>query len=88
MSTNPGPIIPESETATAPVTDQAKEQLQEVAGHAQAAVGEAAAKADVKVREEIDQRSTDAGSQLSAGADALRSSSDELRSQGTRSRLR
>ena len=82
MSTNPGRIIPDDESTSAPVMDQAKEQVQEVGERAQAAVGEATAKADVKVREEIDQRSTDAGTQLSASADALRSSSDELRSQG------
>jgi len=82
MSTNPGRIIPDDESTSAPVMDQAKEQVQEVGERAQAAVGEATAKADVKVREEIDQRSTDAGTQLSASAHALRSSSDELRSQG------
>lgn len=82
MSTNPGPIIPENESTTAPVMDQAKEQVQDVAERAQAAVGDATTKADVKVREQLDQRSTDAGSQLSASADALRSSSDDLRAQG------
>ena len=82
MGTNPGRSIPDDESTSAPVMDQAKEQVQEVGERAQAAVGEATAKADVKVREEIDQRSSDAGTQLSASADALRSSSDELRSQG------
>jgi hypothetical protein len=82
MSTNPGPIVPESDSTSAPVMDQAKEQAQEVAERAQAAVGDAATKADVKVREQIDQHSTEAGSQLSASADALRSSGDDLRSQG------
>lgn len=82
MSTNPGPIIPQDQSTSAPVMDQAKEQVQDVAERAQAAVGDAATKADDKVREQIDQRSTDAGSQLSASADALRSSGDELRSQG------
>ncbi len=82
MSTNPGPTIPDSGSTSAPVVDQAKEQVQDVAERAQAAVGDATTKADVKVREQIDQRSTDAGSQLSASADALRSSGDQLRSQG------
>jgi hypothetical protein len=82
MSTNPGPIAPADHRGGAPAIDQAKEQVQEVAERAQAAVGDATAKADVKVREQIDQRSTEAGSQLSASADALRSSSDQLRAQG------
>lgn len=82
MSTNPGPITPADASTSAPVMDQAKEQVQDVAERAQAAVDDATTKADVKVREQIDQRSTEAGSQLSASADALRSSSDELRTQG------
>ncbi len=82
MYTNPGAIAPADESTGTPAIDQAKEQAQEVAERAQAAVGDAATKADVKVREQIDQRSTDAGSQLSAGADALRSSGDELRAHG------
>jgi uncharacterized protein with LGFP repeats len=82
MSTNPGPIAPADEGGNAPAIDQAKEQVQDVAERAQAAVGDAATKADVKVREQIDQRSTEAGSQLSASADALRSSSNQLRTQG------
>jgi hypothetical protein len=82
MSTNPGPIAPADQSGSAPAIDQAKEQAHEVAERAQAAVGDAATKADVKVREQIDQHSTEAGSQLSASADALRSSSDDLRAQG------
>jgi hypothetical protein len=82
MSTNPDPYAPAADGTGAPVIDQAKEQVQEVAERAQVAVGEATAKADVKVREQIDQRSTEAGSQLSASADALRSSSADLRTQG------
>jgi hypothetical protein len=82
MSTNPEPIAAPGQHGNAPVADQAKEQIHEVAERTQAAVGDAASKADVKVREQIDQRSTEAGSQLSASADALRSSSDQLRTQG------
>jgi hypothetical protein len=82
MSTNLEPIAPVDHSPATPAMDQAKEQVQEVAGRAQAAVGDAATKADAKVREQIDQRSTEAGSQLSASADALRSSGDQLRMQG------
>ena len=82
MSINPGHTTPADETTSAPVMDQAKEQVQEVAERAHEAVGEATTRADEKVREQIDQRSTEAGSQLAASADVLRSSSDDLRSQG------
>jgi hypothetical protein len=82
MSTKFDPTAPADQSPGAPVLGQAKEQVQEVAERAQTAVGDAAAKAEGKVRDEIDQRATEAGSQLSAGADALRSSSDQLRIQG------
>ncbi|MDX6376761.1 MAG: hypothetical protein QOE98_1064 [Gaiellaceae bacterium] len=82
MSTDLGRTAPTTGGTGAAAVDQAKEQVQEVAERAQVAVGEAAAKADVKVREQIDQRSTEAGSQLTAGADALRSTGEDLRTQG------
>jgi hypothetical protein len=82
MSTDFGRTAPITGGTGAAGVDQAKEQAQEVAERVQGAVGEAATKADVKVREQIDQRSTEAGSQLTAGADALRSTGEQLRSQG------
>jgi hypothetical protein len=55
----------------AEVTDQAKEKAQEAAGEAKG-----------RVREQVDQRSTDAGQQVSTTAGDLRSVGEELRKQG------
>src|SRR4051794_41431478 len=55
----------------AEVTDQAKEKAQEAAGEAKG-----------RVREQVDQRSTEAGQQVSTAAGDLRSVSEELRKQG------
>jgi hypothetical protein len=55
----------------AEVTDQAKEKAQEAAGEAKG-----------RVREQVDQRSTDAGQQVSSTAGDLRSVGEELRKQG------
>ena len=52
-------------------TGQAQEKAKEVAGQAKG-----------KLREQVDQRSTQAGQQLSSTADDVRSVADELRSQG------
>ena len=62
-------------------TDQAKEQVQEVAQRAQDAAGEAQA----KLRDQIDARSTQLGGQVAATALALRSGADELHRQGNES---
>jgi hypothetical protein len=61
--------------------DQAKEQVQEVAQRAQDAAGNA----QVKVRDQIDQRSTHVGEQVAASALALRAGADELVRQGNQS---
>ena len=55
----------------AEVTDQAKEKAQEAAGQAKG-----------RVREQVDQRSTEAGQQVSTTAGDLRSVGEELRKQG------
>ncbi len=60
---------------------QAKEQVQEVAQRAQHAAGNA----QVKVRDQIDQRSTRVGEQVAASALALRAGADELVRQGNQS---
>jgi hypothetical protein len=61
-------------------------QVQEAAGQAkekaQEAAGQAKEKADSKVREQVDQRSTQAGEQVTSTADDLRSVGEQLRSQG------
>ncbi len=61
--------------------DQAKEQVQEVAQRAQQAAGDA----QVKVRDQIDQRSSRVGEQVAASALALRAGADELVRQGNQS---
>ena len=59
-------------------TDNAKEKAQE----AQQKLKGGARQAQDRVREQVDQRSTQAGEQVSASADALRTTSRQLREQG------
>ena len=63
-------------------TDNAKEQVQEKAQDAQEKLKGGTQQARERVREQVDQRSTQAGEQVSATADALRSTSRQLRDQG------
>jgi hypothetical protein len=58
--------------------EQTQAKAQDVAERAQ----EAAGQAQVKLREQIEQRSTQLGAQVSASASALRSGADELHRQG------
>jgi hypothetical protein len=59
-------------------TEQASEKVQQVAERARDMAGEA----QVKVRDQIDSRSTQAGEQVTATAQALRTGADELYRQG------
>jgi uncharacterized protein YjbJ (UPF0337 family) len=63
-------------------TDNAKEKAQEKAQDAQEKLKGGARQAQDRVREQVDQRSTQAGVQVSASADALRTTSRQLREQG------
>jgi hypothetical protein len=63
------------------VVEQAKEQVHEVAQRAQDVAGDA----QVKVRDQIDQRSTKVGEQVASSALALRAGGDELLKQGNQS---
>ncbi len=63
-------------------TGQAQEKAKEVAGQAQEKVQGAAQQAKGRMSEQVDQRSTDAGRQVSTVAQDVRSVADELRSQG------
>ncbi len=63
-------------------TDRAKEQVQEQAQVAQEKVKEVAGTVQSRLREQVDQRSTQAGEQVSASAQALRSTSEQLREKG------
>src|SRR3954468_743878 len=63
------------------VGEQAKEQVQQVAERAHDVAGNA----QVKIRDQIDTRSTQAGEQVVATAMALRSGADELYRQGNES---
>jgi ElaB/YqjD/DUF883 family membrane-anchored ribosome-binding protein len=71
-----------TESPTASATDNAKTQVQEKAEMAQDKVKEGAQQAQSRARDQIDQRSTQAGEQVSATAQALRSTSEQLRGQG------
>jgi hypothetical protein len=63
-------------------TDNAKEQVQEKAEVAQEKLKGGAQQAQARMRDQVDQRSTQAGEQVSATAEALRTTSRQLRDQG------
>jgi hypothetical protein len=63
-------------------TDTAKEQVQEKTQDAREKVKEGAQQAHARMRDQVDQRSTQAGEQVSATADALRTTSRQLRDEG------
>jgi len=71
----------EAGASGAAVMEQAKEQMQDVAHRAQ----DVAVDARVKVRDQIDQRSTQVGDQVASSAVALRAGADELLKQGNQS---
>src|SRR4051812_2732537 len=64
------------------VTDQAKEKAQEVAGQASEQAQQLAGQAQSRVRDQVDQRSTQAGERVSSTADDLRGVGEELRNRG------
>jgi hypothetical protein len=61
---------------------EAQEKAQEVAGEAREKAQEAAGKAQEGLRQQLDQRSSRAGEQVSSTAQDLRSVGEELRKQG------
>jgi hypothetical protein len=61
---------------------EAQEKAQDVAGQAQEKAHEVAGKAQEGIRQQIDNRSTQAGEQVSSTAQDLRSVGEELRKQG------
>jgi ElaB/YqjD/DUF883 family membrane-anchored ribosome-binding protein len=63
-------------------TAQAKDKAQEVAGQAQEKAQEAAGQARHRIRGQVDDRSTQAGQQVTTQAQDLRSVGDSLREQG------
>jgi hypothetical protein len=67
---------------SAGATDQAREKGQEVAGRAQEKGQEAAAHARARLRDQVDQRSTQAGQRTASTAGDVRSVARELRNQG------
>jgi hypothetical protein len=77
-SGNP-PATPQAEQGTGA---QAQEKAKDVAGQAQEKAQETAQKAQGVLREQIDQRSQQAGEQIGSTAGDLRSVGEELRKQG------
>jgi hypothetical protein len=61
---------------------EAQEKAQEVAGEAQEKARDVAGKAQDNLRQQVDQRSTQAGEQVAGTAEDLRSVGEELRKQG------
>lgn len=66
----------------AEMTGQAQEKAHEVAGEAQEKARDVAGKAQEGLRQQIDDRSTQAGERVSSTAQDLRSVGEELRKQG------
>jgi hypothetical protein len=62
--------------------DTAKQQVQEKAQDAQEKLKGGAQQAQARMREQVDRRSTQAGEQVNATAEALRTTSRQLRDQG------
>lgn len=62
--------------------DRAKEQVQEKAQVAQEKMSETTETMRARMREQVDQRSTEAGGQVRSTAQALRSTSEKLREEG------
>ena len=77
-ASNP-PATPQAEGQESP---GGQETVQQVAGQAQEKAQEAGAKAQDMLREQVDQRSTQAGEKVSGTAGDLRSVGEELRNQG------
>lgn len=67
---------------TGATTDRAKEQVQEKAQVAQEKLSEQTETMRARMREQVDQRSTQAGGQVRSTAQALRSTSQRLREDG------
>jgi hypothetical protein len=63
-------------------TEAAKEEVQQKTQEAQEKVKEGAQQVQARMRDQVDRRSTQAGEQVSATADALRTTSRQLRDQG------
>ncbi len=63
-------------------SDRAKEQVQEKAQVAQDKLKEGTATLHSRVREQVDQRSTQVGEEVSSSAQALRSTGERLRDEG------
>ncbi len=63
-------------------TDTAKEKLGQASGQAQETAQELRSRAGTRLRDQVDTRSTQAGEELASLAEAVRTTSDQLRSQG------
>jgi hypothetical protein len=71
-----------STQADGSATEQAKQTAQQGAEQVKGAAQQGAQQARDRARDEVDRRSTDAGQQASATADAIRQASSHLREQG------
>jgi len=71
-----------TQSPTGSAADNAKQQAQETAKDAREKLQGGAQHAQARVRDQVDQRSTQAGEQVGATAEALRTTSRQLRDQG------
>ena len=77
-----GGVAMATQSPSGSATDNAKEQVQEKAQDAQEKLKGGAQQAQARMRAQVDQRSTQAGEQVNATAEALRTTSRQLRDQG------
>jgi ElaB/YqjD/DUF883 family membrane-anchored ribosome-binding protein len=71
-----------TQSTSGSATDNAKQQVQEKAEAAQEKLKGGAQQAQARMREQVDQRSTQAAEQMNATAEALRTTSRQLRDKG------
>jgi len=68
-------VMAETDRSSQPTTDQVKDRVQDATAQARGKMGE-------QVSQQVDTRSTQAGEQVSAAADAMRRTGDQLREEG------
>lgn len=74
---------PAGQTGGASATEKTQEKAQEMAGQMQEKAGELKGAAGSRIREQLDDRSTQVGEQMSSVATAMRKAGQQLRSEGS-----
>jgi uncharacterized protein YjbJ (UPF0337 family) len=82
MDQSAGTTDPRPGVRDGQASEQAQAKAKEVAGKAQEQMGEARHQARMRLRDQVDQRSTEAGDRIRSVAGDARTVADELRKQG------